>query len=130
DCRDCSHFAAWGIAINNSGQIVGNYGHTWDVPRATVPTRLSTIPRPDTPPRGCDNSAARAAAARRMACSASGRSKRSARALIVCDFKEMDRLPIASGFSAIQNNSDLSQGLSPRLAAQSATRAVGILVPL
>jgi Tripartite tricarboxylate transporter family receptor len=33
DCRDCSHFAAWGIGINNSGQIVGNYGHTWDVPR-------------------------------------------------------------------------------------------------
>src|SRR5262245_2002501 len=27
------------------------------------------------------------------------------------DFKEMDRLPIASGFSAIQNNSGLSQGL-------------------
>jgi hypothetical protein len=26
DCRDCSHFAAWGIGINNSGQIVGNYG--------------------------------------------------------------------------------------------------------
>src|SRR5262249_21017934 len=36
----------------------------------------------------------------------------------------MDRLPIASGFSAIQNNSDVSQGLSPRLAAQSTTRAV------
>jgi probable HAF family extracellular repeat protein len=28
DCRDCSHFAAWGIAINNSGQIVGNYTDT------------------------------------------------------------------------------------------------------
>jgi len=52
------------------------------------------------------------------------------RALIVCDFKEMDRLPRASGFSAIQNNSDVSQGLSPRLAAQSTTRAVGILMPL
>jgi hypothetical protein len=25
----------------------------------------------------------------------------------------MDRLPMASGFSAIQNNSDLSQGLKP-----------------
>ena len=59
-----------------------------------------------------------------------GRSKRSARALIICDFKEMDRLPMASGFSAIQNNSDLSQGLSPPLAAQSTTRAVGILMPL
>src|SRR2546430_16527235 len=58
------------------------------------------------------------------------RSKRSARALIICDFKEMDRLPMASGFSAIQNNSDVSQGLGPRLAAQSATRAVGILMPL
>jgi hypothetical protein len=75
-------------------------------------------------------SAARAAAARRMACWASGRSKRSARALIICDFKEMDRLPMASGFSAIQNNSGVSQGLSPRLAAQSTTRAVGILMPL
>jgi hypothetical protein len=42
----------------------------------------------------------------------------------------MDRLPMASGFSAIQNNSDVSQGLSPRLAAQSTTRAVGILMPL
>src|SRR5215472_13788121 len=30
-------------------------------------------------------------------------------------------LPIASGFSAIQNNSDLSQGLSPRWAAQYAS---------
>jgi hypothetical protein len=50
-------------------------------------------------------------------------------ALIVSDFKEMDRLPIASGFSAIQNNSDLPQGLSQRLAAQSTTRAVGILMP-
>jgi hypothetical protein len=40
------------------------------------------------------------------------------------------RLPMASGFSAIQNNSDVSQGLSPRLAAQSTTRAVGILMPL
>jgi hypothetical protein len=67
---------------------------------------------------------------KRMACSASGRSKRSARALIVCDFKEMGRLPMASGFSAIQNNSDVSQGLSPRLAPQSTTRAVGILMPL
>jgi hypothetical protein len=47
----------------------------------------------------------RAAAARRMACRASGRSKRSAKALIICDFKEMDRLPMATGFSAIQNNS-------------------------
>src|SRR5205809_7984399 len=65
-----------------------------------------------------------------MACWASGRSKRSARALIICDFKEMDRLPMASGFSAIQNNSDVSQGLSPRLAPQSTTRAVGILMPL
>src|SRR5215831_1325207 len=37
---------------------------------------------------------------------------------------------MASGFSAIQNNSDLSQGLSPRWAAQSTTRAVGILMPL
>jgi hypothetical protein len=37
---------------------------------------------------------------------------------------------MASGFSAIQNNSDVSQGLSPRLAAQSTTRAVGILMPL
>jgi hypothetical protein len=37
--------------------------------------------------------------------------------LIVRDFNEMDRLPVASGFSAIQNNSGLSQGLSPRLAA-------------
>ena len=27
--------------------------------------------------------------------------------------KEMDRLSMASGFSAIQNNSDLSQGLKP-----------------
>src|ERR1700730_1453555 len=44
--------------------------------------------------------------------------------LIVHDFKEMDRLPVASGFSAIQNNSGLSQGLSPRLAAQSTTRAI------
>jgi hypothetical protein len=59
-----------------------------------------------------------------------GRSKRSARALIICDFKEMDRLPMASGFSAIQNNSGVSQGLSPRLAPQSTTRAVGILMPL
>src|SRR5262249_27431987 len=42
----------------------------------------------------------------------------------------MDRLPMASGFSAIQNNSDVSQGLSPRLAAQSTTGAVGILMPL
>jgi hypothetical protein len=58
------------------------------------------------------------------------RSKRSARALIICDFKEMDRLPMASGFSAIQNNSGVSQGLSPRLAPQSTTRAVGILMPL
>jgi hypothetical protein len=43
----------------------------------------------------------------------------------------MDRLPMASGFSAIQNNSDLSQGLiiSPRLAARSTTRTVGILMP-
>src|SRR5262249_34143890 len=40
----------------------------------------------------------------------------------------MDRPPIASGFSAIQNNSDLTQGLSPRLAAQSTTRAVDILM--
>jgi hypothetical protein len=37
---------------------------------------------------------------------------------------------MASGFSAIQNNSDVSQGLSPRLAAQWTTRAVGILMPL
>src|SRR5262249_44255293 len=50
------------------------------------------------------------------------------RTLIVCDFKEMGRLPRAGGFSAIQNNSDVSQGLSPRLAAQSTTRAVGILM--
>jgi hypothetical protein len=42
----------------------------------------------------------------------------------------MDRLPIASGFNAIQNNSDLSQGRSLRLAAQSTTRAIGILMPL
>jgi hypothetical protein len=42
----------------------------------------------------------------------------------------MDRLPIASDFSAIQNNSDLSQGRSLRLAAQSTMRAVGILMPL
>jgi hypothetical protein len=42
----------------------------------------------------------------------------------------MDRLQIASGFSAIRNNSDLSQGLNPRLAAQSTTRVVGILMPL
>src|SRR5499427_8868113 len=42
----------------------------------------------------------------------------------------MDRLPMASGFSAIQNNSDVSQGLSPPLAAQSTTRAVGILMAL
>jgi hypothetical protein len=41
----------------------------------------------------------------------------------------MDRLPRASGFNAIQNNSDLSQGLSLRLAAQSITWAVGILMP-
>jgi hypothetical protein len=40
----------------------------------------------------------------------------------------MDRLPIASGFNAIQDDSDLPQGLSPRLAAQSTTR-VGILMP-
>jgi len=39
-----------------------------------------------------------------------------------CDFKEMDRLPIVTGFKAIQNNSDLSQGLDPRLAAQSTAR--------
>jgi hypothetical protein len=45
-------------------------------------------------------------------------------------FKEMDCLPIANGFSAIQNNSDVSQGLSPRLAAQSTIRAVGVLMPL
>ena len=70
-----------------------------------------------------------AAAARRMVCWASGRSKRSPRALIICDFKEMVRLPMASGFSAIQNNSGVSQGLSPRLAPQSTTRAVGILMP-
>jgi hypothetical protein len=38
----------------------------------------------------------------------------------------MGRLPKPS----IQNNSDVSQGLSPRLAAQSTTRAVGILMPL
>jgi len=37
---------------------------------------------------------------------------------------------MASGFSATQNNSDVSQGLSPPLAAQSTTRAVGILMPL
>jgi hypothetical protein len=49
--------------------------------------------------------------------------------LIVRDFKQMDRLPRASGFSAIQNNSDLSQGLNPRSAAQSITWAVGILMP-
>src|SRR5262249_29742950 len=39
-------------------------------------------------------------------------------------------MPMANSFSAIQNNSDLSQGLSPRWAAQSTTRAVGILMPL
>ena len=50
--------------------------------------------------------------------------------LIVRDFKEIDRLPIASGFSEIQNNSDLCQGLSARWAAQSPTRAIGILMPL
>src|SRR5215471_2823483 len=42
----------------------------------------------------------------------------------------MDRLPTAGGFSAIQNNSDVSQGLSQRLAAQSTMWAVGILMPL
>jgi hypothetical protein len=31
------------------------------------------------------------------------------------DFKEMDRLPTADGFSAIQNNSDLPQGLKPAI---------------
>ena len=31
---------------------------------------------------------------------------------------------------SIQKNSGLSQGLSPRLAPQSTTRAVGILMPL
>jgi hypothetical protein len=36
---------------------------------------------------------------------------------------------MAGGFSAIQNNSDVSQGLSPRLAAQSTTRAVRVLMP-
>jgi hypothetical protein len=46
----------------------------------------------------------------------------------VRDFKEMDRLPMASGFSAIQNNSDLSQGHSPRLAAQSTTNVAGIVM--
>src|SRR5262249_50888871 len=46
--------------------------------------------------------------------------------LIIRDFKGMDRLPIASGFNAIQNNSDLSQGLGPRLAAQLTTRVAGI----
>src|SRR5262245_31713814 len=38
--------------------------------------------------------------------------------LIGRDFKEMDRLPIANGFRAIQNNSDLSQGRSRRLVAR------------
>ena len=37
---------------------------------------------------------------------------------------------MASGFSAIQNNSDVSQGLSLRLAAQSTTSTVSILMPL
>jgi len=49
--------------------------------------------------------------------------------LIVRDFKQMDRLAIVSDFNAIQNNSDLSQGLSPRSAAQSIAWAVGILMP-
>ena len=49
--------------------------------------------------------------------------------LIVRDFKQMDRLAIVSDFNAIQNNSDLSQGLSPRSAAHSITWAVGILTP-
>ena len=41
----------------------------------------------------------------------------------------IDRLAIVSDFNAIQNNSDLSQGLSPRSAAQSITWTVGILMP-
>jgi hypothetical protein len=40
----------------------------------------------------------------------------------------MDRLPVASGFSAIQNNSGLSQGLSLRLAAPYSTKVASILI--
>jgi hypothetical protein len=50
--------------------------------------------------------------------------------LIARDFKEMYRLPIASGFSAIQNNSDLSQGRSRRLVPQSTARTAGISMAL
>ena len=49
--------------------------------------------------------------------------------LIVRDFKQMDRLAIVSDFNAIQNNSDLSQGLSPRSAAQSSAEMASILMP-
>ena len=49
--------------------------------------------------------------------------------LIVRDFKQMDRLAIVSDFNAIQNNSDPSQGLSPRLPAQSAAKVAGIVLP-
>jgi hypothetical protein len=42
----------------------------------------------------------------------------------------MDRLPIADGFSVIQNNSDLPQGLNPRLAALWTERTAGIAMPL
>jgi hypothetical protein len=38
----------------------------------------------------------------------------------------MDDCFISGGIPAIQKNSDLSQGLSPRLAAQSSVRAAGI----
>jgi hypothetical protein len=37
---------------------------------------------------------------------------------------------MARGFSAIQNNSDLSQGRSPPSEAESTERAAGILMPL
>jgi hypothetical protein len=42
----------------------------------------------------------------------------------------MYRLPIANGFSAIQNNSDLSQGRSRRLMALSTARTAGISMVL
>src|SRR5262249_1516818 len=42
----------------------------------------------------------------------------------------MGCLPITGTFSTIQNNSDLPQGLKPRLAALGTARAAGIVMPL
>jgi hypothetical protein len=46
------------------------------------------------------------------------------------DFKEIIARQMASGFSAIQNNSDLPQGLKPRLAALWTARDAGTVMPL